>query len=75
METYAVRVTEKHAATYLIKANSLDDAIAKAEEFNNKVGFDLEEISEMTFEESPCSNADGTATKEQLEYCEWLEEE
>lgn len=74
MKTYAIRVTEIHAATYLVDADDLDEAIRKAEEFNNDVGFDLEEISEMRFEESPCSNADGTATEEQLKYCERLEE-
>lgn len=74
MATYAVRVREIHEETFLVDANSFEEVTAKTEEFNTNIGFDLEEISEMTIDESPYSNADGTATDYQLRNCERLED-
>lgn len=75
MNIYAITVSEIHSETFLIKAKAIDDAIGKAKKYNMNIGFDLEEISEIKFEESKYSNADGTATEYQLKNCKFIKEE
>lgn len=71
---YAIEVSEIHSETFLIHAENVEEAIEKAKEFNNSIGFDLEEITRIDFKESKYSNADGTATEYQLKNCKFLEE-
>lgn len=75
LKTFAITYEEIHRETVLIEAESLDKAIEKVEEYNANVGFDADEISEVTIEKSKYANEDGTATKEQLRNCWTLEGE
>ena len=70
---YAIRVQEIHAKTFLVEADDVDEAIAQAEEFNNEVGFELDDITEINIDPSPYAKVNGEATEEQKRYCEWLD--
>jgi len=74
MAVYAIKVEQVLADTYLVKADSLEEAIDKVSTYANEKGFDLEYVDEVNYKPSPCAKANGVATKEQLEDLEWLEE-
>lgn len=75
LKTFAITYEEIHRETVLIEAESLDKAIEKVEEYDANVGFDADEISEVTIDKSKYANEDGTATKEQLSNCWILEDD
>lgn len=67
---YAIRVEETRGKTYIVEAESLDEAIDKME-----CGvFDLDnELSEQEIFPSPFAMSGGIATEQQLEDCEYFE--
>ena len=74
MAVYAIKVEQVLADTYLVKADSLEEAIDKVSTYANEKGLDIEYVDEVNYKPSPYAKANGVATKEQLEDLEWLEE-
>lgn len=66
MNWYAISIKEIHEDIVIVEANSLDEAIKMTEDFNQEVGFDLEEITDVKIEKSMYANEDGTATETQI---------
>lgn len=73
MKTYAIRVDWIMGETFLIDATSLEEAIEKVEKYDNEVGIDLTQITEVTIDKSFDAEPNGEATEMQMKYCQRLE--
>lgn len=69
---YAIRVEETKGKTFIVEADSLDEAIDKLECAEDIDLYD--EDCEREVFPSPYAMEDGIATEEQLEDCEYYEE-
>ena len=69
---YAIRVKETKQKTFIVEADSLDEAIYK---LDGNYWLDIDEESDREVSASPLAKYGGIATEEQLKYCEHDEED
>ena len=72
---YAIRVEQVLADDFLVKANSLEEAIEKLRKYDEEVGIYPDEIVAVNIIPVPGSKENGEATEEQIINGYWLEEE
>ena len=74
MKAFAVDYKQTYRKTFLVEAESFDEAADKVSKFddNNEILADDLELYLVAINKSEDANKDGTATKKQLETCDWL---